>query len=121
MLDRIVSTNNNSQQIVNASSSNLGNEVKGDNFKINREVEEAKPLNSNEKEKVAKVVDGLNEILTPSHTSLKFEYHEKLNEYYVTLVDDQTKEVVKEIPSKKMLDFYAAMTEAIGLMIDKKI
>ncbi|SHP79138.1 flagellar protein FlaG [Mycobacteroides abscessus subsp. abscessus] len=121
MLDRVVSTNNNSQQVGNAISSNIGIEVKGDNNKVNSEVNEVKPLNSNEKEKVSKVVDGLNEILTPLHLSLKFEFHEELNEYYVTLIDDQTKEVVKEIPSKKMLDFYAAMTEAIGLMIDKKI
>lgn len=73
------------------------------------------------KEKVEGVVKGLNDFLGPTHTSLKFELHEKLNEYYVTLVDDQTKEVVREIPSKKMLDFYAAMTDFIGLMIDKKI
>jgi flagellar protein FlaG len=29
--------------------------------------------------------------------------------------------VVKEIPSKKVLDMYAAMTEFVGLMVDKKI
>jgi flagellar protein FlaG len=63
----------------------------------------------------------LNDFLTPTQTSLKFEFHDKLNEYYVTLVDEKTKEVVKEIPSKKMLDFYAAMTEFIGVMMDKKI
>jgi len=119
MLDRIVSTHNNSQQ--------LNNNRVSETEKIEERVlqptvtDDTTPLNPNEKEKVSKVVDGLNEILMPSQTSLKFEYHEKLNEYYVTLVDDQTKEVVKEIPSKKMLDFYAAMTEAIGLMIDKKI
>jgi flagellar protein FlaG len=121
MLDRIATTSSNSQQVKSSSSSNVGIDSKGDQAVTSPEVEEIRPLNINEKEKVAKVVDGLNEFLTPSHTSLKFEYHEKLNEYYVTLVDDQTKEIVKEIPSKKMLDFYAAMTEAIGLMIDKKI
>lgn len=82
---------------------------------------EEKILNSSEKDKVAKVVDSLNDFLTPAQTSLKFEFHDKLNEYYVTLIDEKTKEVVKEIPSKKMLDFYAAMTEFIGVMMDKKI
>lgn len=76
---------------------------------------------SKDKEKVEEIVKGLNDFLSPSHTSLKFEFHEKLNEYYVTLVDDATKEIVREIPSKKMLDFYAEMTEFMGLMIDKKI
>lgn len=73
------------------------------------------------KEKVEGVVEGLNKFLQQSHTSLKFQYHEKLQEYYVTLVDEYTKEVVREIPPKKMLDFYAAMTEFLGLIVDKKI
>ncbi|UOE55107.1 flagellar protein FlaG [Cytobacillus oceanisediminis] len=73
------------------------------------------------KDKLTEVVDSMNEFLQASHTSLKFVLHEELNEYYVTLVDDLTQEVVKEIPSKKMLDMYAAMTEFVGLMVDKKI
>ena len=73
------------------------------------------------KEKVQEVVDGLNHFLQPTHTSIQFEYHEKLNEYYVKVVDNQTNETIREIPSKKMLDFYAAMTEFVGLMVDEKI
>lgn len=73
------------------------------------------------KEKVEEIVKSLNNFIQDSPTSLKFEYHEKLNEYYVTIVDDVTHEVVREIPPKKMLDFYAAMTEFLGLMVDKKI
>jgi flagellar protein FlaG len=73
------------------------------------------------KEKLDDIIEGMNEFLQASNTSLKFELHEKLNEYYVTIVDDITHEVVKEIPSKKMLDMYAAMTEYVGLMVDKKI
>ena len=72
-------------------------------------------------ENLKEIVKGMNDFLTPTKTGLKFEFHEQLNEYYVTLVDENTKEVVKEIPSKKLLDFYAAMTESIGWLIDKKI
>lgn len=71
-------------------------------------------------EELVKTVQAMNEFLNPSHTSVKFELHEKLNEYYVTIVDDSTQEVVREIPSKKFLDMYAAMTEFVGLMVDKK-
>ena len=73
------------------------------------------------KEKIDEIVNGLNEFLQPSQTSLKFKLHDKLNEYYVTIVDDRTQEVVKEIPSKKLLDIYAAMTDFLGLVVDKKI
>ncbi|MBS4208347.1 flagellar protein FlaG [Bacillus sp. FJAT-50079] len=74
------------------------------------------------KQQVEKIVDGLNDFLkATTHTNLKFEFHDKLNEYYVTIVDEVTKEIVKEIPPKKMLDMFAAMTEFLGLMVDKKI
>ncbi|MEK3887976.1 flagellar protein FlaG [Bacillus sp. FSL K6-3431] len=74
------------------------------------------------KEQVKKIVSGMNDFLQASpHTNLKFEFHDELNEYYVTIVDDITNEVIKEIPPKKMLDMFAAMTEFLGLMVDKKI
>ncbi|MGM0843787.1 MAG: flagellar protein FlaG [Bacillota bacterium] len=73
------------------------------------------------KEKVEEVVNEMNEFLNGSNTSIQFQFHEKLKEYYVTIVDNNSKEVVREIPAKKMLDMYAAMTEYIGLMVDKKI
>jgi flagellar protein FlaG len=73
------------------------------------------------KEKVKEIVEGMNKFMEASPTALKFEFHEKLNEYYVKIIDEKTKETVREIPAKKILDFYAAMTEFIGLMVDKKI
>ncbi|KRG15071.1 hypothetical protein ACA30_07775 [Virgibacillus soli] len=74
------------------------------------------------KEDLTNVVNGVNEFLKASpQTHLKFEFHDQLNEYYVTLVDEVTNEVVREIPPKKLLDMFAAMTEYIGIMVDKKI
>jgi flagellar protein FlaG len=79
------------------------------------------PQDPHTKEKLEKAVKGMNDFLSASNTHLKFQYHEKLKEYYVTIVDSKTDEVVKEIPSKKLLDMFAAMNEYIGLMVDKKI
>ncbi|MBS4178300.1 flagellar protein FlaG [Lederbergia citrea] len=74
------------------------------------------------KEQVEKIVSSMNDFLKASpNTNLKFEFHDKLNEYYVTIIDEVTKEIVREIPPKKMLDMFAAMTEFLGLMVDKKI
>ncbi|MCS0673400.1 flagellar protein FlaG [Cytobacillus firmus] len=89
---------------------------------VNKEIPiESKLSGQVKEEQLTEVVASMNEFLQASHTSLKFVLHEELNEYYVTLVDDLTQEVVKEIPSKKMLDMYAAMTDFVGLMVDKKI
>jgi flagellar protein FlaG len=78
------------------------------------------PVNPS-KEKLEKVVDAMNKMLEPAHTSSKFVLHEKLNDYYVQIVDEVTREVVKEIPNKKFLDMYAEMIDFMGIFVDKKI
>ena len=73
------------------------------------------------KEEAEHVVNGMNEFLKPKFTSLKFKLHEDLERYYVEVVDQDTQKVVREIPSKELLDMYAKMTEFLGLFIDKKL
>ncbi|SES71458.1 flagellar protein FlaG [Salinibacillus kushneri] len=67
------------------------------------------------------ITEGLNKFLEPIHTSIRYEFHEKLEDYYVTIVDQETDEVIKEIPPKKMLDMYAAMAEFMGFIVDEKV
>ena len=74
-----------------------------------------------DRDQIKDLVDGINEFLAPVPTSLRFELHEKLNEYYVKIINDSTQEVIRETPPKKMLDLYAAMVERLGLIIDRKI
>jgi flagellar protein FlaG len=73
------------------------------------------------KEKTEKVINSMNDFLKASNSHLKFQFHEDLKEYYVSIVDDTTEEVIREIPSKKFLDMYAAMTEYLGLLVDRKV
>lgn len=73
------------------------------------------------KKQIEEIVNSMNEFVQPTHTSLKFELHEKLGEYYVTIRDDITDEVIREIPPKKLLDTYAAMAEFLGFLVDRKI
>ncbi|NRR23238.1 flagellar protein FlaG [Brevibacillus sp. MS2.2] len=72
------------------------------------------------KKELEKEVDSLNDFLKGSTTHLKFKLHEKLGEYYVQVVNDQSNEVVREIPSKKMLDVVAKMYEMVGILVDEK-
>lgn len=72
------------------------------------------------KEKTEKVIEKMNDFLKESNTHLKFQFHDGLQKYYVAIVDDTTDEVIKEIPPKKLLDMYAAMTDYLGLLVDKK-
>ena len=74
-----------------------------------------------QREAVEEAVDNLNQFLEPSRRNLKFELHDKLDKYYVSVIDQATDEVIKEIPPKKILDMYAAMAEFMGLLVDEKI
>ncbi|WP_249650867.1 flagellar protein FlaG, partial [Lysinibacillus sp. D4A3_S15] len=51
----------------------------------------------------------------------KFVYHEGLERYYVTVGDQGTDEVVKEIPPKKLLDTFYEMQKMLGMIVDEKI
>ncbi|MDF0726081.1 flagellar protein FlaG [Cytobacillus sp. S13-E01] len=105
---------------VRAQTNKVNDEIK----MTNNEIPRMKLRENDEKiseEKLKGMVEGLNDFLQPTHTSLKFELHEKLKEYYVTIVDETSKEVIREIPSKKLLDMYAAMTEFLGFVVDRKI
>lgn len=72
------------------------------------------------KEKTEKVINSINEFLKESNSHLKFTFHDELKKYYVAIVDDITNEVIREIPPKKLLDMYAAMTDYLGVLVDKK-
>ncbi|TRY24506.1 flagellar protein FlaG [Brevibacillus sp. LEMMJ03] len=72
------------------------------------------------KAELKKAVDDLNKLLQTEKTHLKFTMHEKLGEYYVQLVNDETNEVVREIPPRKILDMVADIQEKLGLLIDEK-
>ncbi|QED49594.1 flagellar protein FlaG [Cytobacillus dafuensis] len=73
------------------------------------------------KDQLEKVVKSMNEFVKASNTHLKFQFHDELKEYYVSIVDNTTNEVVKEIPPKKLLDMYAAMTDFLGILVDRKV
>ncbi|MED3645770.1 flagellar protein FlaG [Halalkalibacterium halodurans] len=81
------------------------------------ELEEYEPS----KRDVQHKIDDINKVIETLNTGVRFALHEDLNEYYVTIVDKITNEVVKEIPPKKLLDIYAAMKETVSVFFDKKI
>lgn len=98
-------------------------EINRENIDVKvKQHEQAKEISDNiSREKLEEVVKSMNQFLMPTNTSLKFKMHEDLKEYYVQIVDEKTKEVIREIPSKKMLDMYAAMKDFLGLVVDRKI
>jgi flagellar protein FlaG len=51
----------------------------------------------------------------------KFVMHEGLDRYYVQVVDSKTKEVIREVPPRKLLDAFYTMQKVLGMIVDEKI
>ena len=57
---------------------------------------------------------------TLKNHNVEISYNEEVNRYAIKVLDADTKEVVKEIPSEKTLDMFARMLEIEGLLLDEK-
>jgi flagellar protein FlaG len=72
------------------------------------------------KEDVEKAVDKLNKFLQGEKVHAEYEVHEKLNDIMIRIINNDTKEVILEIPPKKILDMVAKTLEMVGILVDKK-
>ncbi|MBU3193980.1 flagellar protein FlaG [Clostridium algidicarnis] len=65
-------------------------------------------------------VEKLNKFLQDENVHAEYEMHEKLNQIMIKIVNTDTKEIIMEIPPKKIIDMVAKMCEMVGLLVDKK-
>ncbi|UII55609.1 flagellar protein FlaG [Cytobacillus spongiae] len=73
------------------------------------------------KEKISAQIDSMNKMFELNMTSLKFNLHEDTDRYYVEVRNQDTQEVIKEIPSKEFLDLMARIAEFSGFLVDKRV
>ncbi|MCG7407984.1 flagellar protein FlaG [Paenibacillus sp. ACRRX] len=66
------------------------------------------------------IVEQSNKSLQGVDTYLKVSVHEKTQRIIVKIVNTNTDEVVKEVPSEKMLDLVQKLCEQLGIFIDEK-
>ncbi|MCR4717801.1 MAG: flagellar protein FlaG [Lachnospiraceae bacterium] len=81
------------------------------------EVENAEDVSP---DKVKKAVNEINKKIKPTHTSCQFSYHEETNRISIKVIDDETEEVIREIPPEKTLDMIAKTLELEGILVDEK-
>lgn len=77
---------------------------------------ENKEYNKNDLDDALKKI---NNFLKDENTHAEYSYHKELKTMMVKVVDENTKEVILEIPPKKILDMVASMMKQVGLL-DKK-
>lgn len=71
-------------------------------------------------EEIAKAIQEVNKTLALHNTRLEFSIHEKTKGIIVKVMDEKTGEVIREVPSKKVLDMVAMTWEELGLIVDEK-
>lgn len=75
-------------------------------------------------EQVSAMVEDLQaslEMLKQKNTHLNFSVHEETERIVVRITDQDTGDVIREIPSEEFLNLAARLQEMVGLMFDMKI
>ena len=76
---------------------------------------------SNQDFKDAKdAVDQANKIMDEAKTHLKFEIHGKFKDIVVQVLDDNTNQVLKEVPPTQILDMVEKFCETAGFFVNEK-
>jgi flagellar protein FlaG len=67
------------------------------------------------------MIESANQFFKLTKTHLNFQFHNETNKYFVKIVNTDTNETLKEIPSKEFLDMVARLQKFAGIIIDEKI
>ncbi|MBP2033815.1 flagellar protein FlaG [Clostridium algifaecis] len=69
---------------------------------------------------VKKAVDKVNKLMEDTSTHLKYEVYGKFRNIMVSIIDNNTNKVIKEIPPKSIVDMVDKLCEMAGIFLDKK-
>lgn len=71
------------------------------------------------KKDVDNALNKINNFLKDDKTRAEYTYNKEMKTMMIKIIDENTKEVILEVPPKKILDMVASMMKQVGL-IDKK-
>ena len=74
----------------------------------------------NASRRIKNAVDHANKTMRHAKTKCEFSYHEETNRVSIKVIDEETEEVIREIPPEETLEMLSKMWELAGLMVDEK-
>ncbi|AVP60128.1 flagellar protein FlaG [Clostridium sporogenes] len=77
-------------------------------------------LDKENTKEVKNSVDKLNKLLEGQDIRLEYEIYGKFRDLTIRLINTKTKEVIKEIPPRKIIDMVAKLCEMAGVLVDEK-
>lgn len=112
------------QSVVHKATPNVSNGQGGQEGKISS-MKQQESYPSSEKqyteEQVIKAIEKANKSFESFERRFEISVHDRLkNAIMIKVINSSNDEVIREIPSKKLLDMVANMLEVAGLLVDKK-
>lgn len=68
---------------------------------------------------ISGIVDRLNDGMREMHERLSFSFHEKTQRIIVKVLDPDTNEVIREIPSKDAIKLLEHIQDFLGMIVDE--
>ena len=65
-------------------------------------------------------IEKANKAVLGANTRFEFSIHDKTKEIIVKVLNADTGDIIREIPSEKVLDMVASIWQAVGLFVDEK-
>ena len=82
--------------------------------------EEAQAAAAQNAQRIESAVKRANNTMRMTKTSCQFQYHEETNRVSIKVIDKDTEEVIREIPSEEALELIQKMWEMAGILVDEK-
>lgn len=71
-------------------------------------------------EQVKNVVEKMNKLMSEDATHVEYELHKGILDAVVKIIDNNTNEVIKQIPAQHVVDAMENLYNSIGMILDKK-
>lgn len=70
--------------------------------------------------RIKSAVEHANQTMRHANTKCEFSYHEETKRVSIKVIDEETEEVIREIPPEETLEMLSKIWELAGLMVDEK-
>lgn len=82
---------------------------------------EVKAASYPDEDSLKNIIDEIKKTLKVLDAEIKIKYHQETNTTIVQLIDTRTKQVIREIPSEKVINLVLKLEELLGILVDEKI
>ena len=72
------------------------------------------------RDELQRAIDQTNQMIFKDDNRFEFKIHERTGRIMVKLINNETDEIVKEIPPEKILDLVASIWDLVGILVDER-